>query len=134
MEQLTKFNELNEFADLLLKNGFQIIICDLRSGELPNWFHFSKDNKIGYVQYEKYRGGKFSTVHIPCRECGTGFSAHDDEPGIDLTIENALDAFAFAPNWATNMQRNGIRKYANAEDFVKRQNVLKYRIIQPLNA
>jgi len=134
MEQLTKFTELNEFADLLLKNGFQVIICDLRDNNLPTWFNFSKDNQIGYVQYEKHRGGRFSTVHKPCRECGTGYALQDQFESTDLTIENAMSTFIVAPNWAKRLDVNAIKKYASAEEFVKGERVLNYRIIQPINA
>lgn len=117
--KITEFDELNDFAALLLANGYSLIVSELSDNKLPSWFHFSKDNKIGYVQYEKYRGARFSTVHKPCRECGTGFSLQEYLEYTELTLENAESAFMFAPVWAKQAEVNKVVKYSGPEEYVK---------------
>lgn len=127
----TKFDELNDFAVLLLENGYTLIIADLRDGEKPTWLHFSKDNKIGYVQWEKYRGARFSTTHRPCKECGTGFSLQDYLEYTDLTLQNAESTFITAPNWAKPKDIKHVVKYSSVDDFVKGERILKQYVVTP---
>lgn len=106
--------ELNSFADLLLDKGFSII-----SPNKPNtWFFYSKDNKIGYVQYERIGGVNFSTVHKPNKKCGTGYRITDDY--ADLSIVNAESALCFAPHWAVYSDVKEIVKYKDLLEFTKK--------------
>jgi len=111
---IAKDEALNDFAALLLDNGFTIIAPK----EGCTYFHFSKDGKIGYVQQNYYGGYTFSTVHKPCRECGTGFRFSDTDFD-DLTLENAINcANCVAPNWARQSDRNAVRKYESLDIFI----------------
>lgn len=113
---LTKSEALNEYAQLLLNNGFTIIAPK----DASTYYHFSKDNKIGYVQDDRFRGCTFTSVHKPCRECGTGFGVEDDRDNelLPLNVDSALTTInMFAPNWATASQVNAVKKYKDIADF-----------------
>lgn len=124
---------LANYKEDLLNNGFSIIETDHHR---QTWFHFSKDNKIGYVQCAYFGGLSFSTVNIPCKECGTGFAIDGStvQTGISApTIQDALNTFVIAPNWARQSERNAVKKYKDIEDFLKRETVLKHKVIKPYN-
>jgi hypothetical protein len=124
---VTKVPELNKFAELLHYSGFTIIAH--KSTETSTWFHFSKENKIGYVQYDRITGTNFSTVHKGNKECGTGFRI--TEEWADLTIENAINAFIFAPDWAKATDRNAVIKYEGVADFIKQPFYTDAIVIEP---
>jgi hypothetical protein len=55
----------------LKANGFKVyIVGDINK---TTYFHFVKDNKIGYCQIEYFGGLAFSSCHIANIESGTGF-------------------------------------------------------------
>ena len=122
-KQYTKSEELNLFIGKMKNNGFQVAV----NKDISTYCFFSKENKIGYVQYDRRGGFHFSSVHKPCRECGTGFRIHDD--GVEPTISNANDCFVHAPNWANNNDVKAVRKYKSLDDWMKRQTVLKYELV-----
>jgi hypothetical protein len=111
---ISKDEALNDYAALLLDNGFTIIAPQKAS----TYFYFSKDGKIGYVQANRFEGYTFSTVHKPCKECGTGFGFAD--PSYDtLTVETATDyANCFAPDWARQSDWKAVRKYESLDAFI----------------
>lgn len=111
---VSKDQALNDYAALLLANGFTIIAPE----KISTYFHFSKDNKIGYVQKHYYEGYTFSTVHKPCKEVGTGFRF--SEPDFDsLTLENAINCInCYAPEWAKVSDRNAVKKYESLDAFI----------------
>lgn len=74
--------------------------------KLTTYVWFTDGERIGYVQNDRLEGIKYSTVHKPCRECGTGFEA--------AGVEQAL---GFAPHWTTSEARAAVRKYKNFEEF-----------------
>lgn len=137
MKEYTNNEELNKFAELLLANGFQLIVSKTRSTVKPSYFHFAKDNKIGYVQYGSFGFFTFSTVHKPCRECGTGYRIGKESE--TLTIDLAYSALVFAPSWANSKDLQAIRKYASAYDYAERNNKQwapighEYKVIEPTN-
>ena len=113
---ITKNEELNEYAQLLLDNGFTIIAPK----EPSTYYHFSIDNKIGYCQYDKFMGVTFTTVHKPCRECGTGFGMEDDRDKelLTLSVKSALETVnTFAPAWANRNDVKAIKKYKDVAEF-----------------
>lgn len=109
---LTKHPELDEFAYLLKENGFTVIIP--RREELPTWFHFFKDGKMGYVQKSYYSGFDFSSEHKPCKNYGTGLGVHQM---VDLTIENAIDALN-EMGWKNDRNYNKINHYKSADEYI----------------
>jgi len=130
---ITKNEELNEYAQLLLNNGFTIIAPK----EASTYFNFAKDNKIGYCQYDRFRGITFTSVHKPCKECGTGFGMEDDRDKelMPLTVNSALATINMvAPNWATNSQAQAVKKYKNVAEFTGDYFRRENRIFLPINA
>lgn len=116
---------LTDYANLLKENGFDIYYSPGKYG--GTYFYFTKDNKIGYCQYENLLGFKFSTVNKPCKECGTGFSLQNYMQGIaEPTIQNALDCFIIAPNWARPSERAAVKKYKSMEEKLQKETILKY--------
>lgn len=116
--EITKSEALNEYAKLLLDNGFTIIAPK----EASTYFHFSKDNKIGYVQDDRFRGCTFTSVHKPCRECGTGFGMEENRDKelylLPLSVDSALKTINMgAPSWATSNEANAVKKYKDIADF-----------------
>lgn len=107
--------DLNEFAQLLKDNGFTVLVSKKHSNPI-GWMTFFKDGSFGHVSKERISGYHFSTVHKPCKECGTGYRMSDDF--ADLTIDNAIESLAFAPNWAAASDRKAIRKYKDVDDFI----------------
>jgi len=119
----TKMDELNSFIDELKHNGFKVIV----HGDNSSWAIFEKDSKLGYIQQDKRRGFSFSTVHKPCKRCGTGFSIHKEISKPSLNA--AKDALAFAPNWASDKDMEAIVKYKSIEEYISKDSVLKYHIV-----
>lgn len=133
MEHITKHPELNEYAELLRNNGFTIIAPK----EISTYYHFEKDNKFGYCQYDHFRGVTFTTVHKPCGECGTGFGMEDDRDNelLPLSVETALQTTnTFAPHWASSSDVKAIRKYTDIADFISGHFRKDSIVLIPLNA
>ncbi|TXH82287.1 MAG: hypothetical protein E6Q77_06565 [Rhizobium sp.] len=87
---------------------------------------FTDGTRIGYIQNDCGRL-HLSTVHIPCRECGTGFSLRDDP--FALTREGLERAFVTAPNWASGFDRAAVRKWPNLETYMRGQ-ISKYEKVR----
>ena len=109
MKTETKRAELLEFAKELKGAGYKVY----SPVNTTTWCHFVKDDKIGYVDYGGW-GFNFSSVHRPCRECGTGFGIHRN---VTPTVAMAEDCLIFAPSWASGIDRQAIKKYKNWEDY-----------------
>lgn len=119
MKTIFKNERFNNYANLLLNNGFDLLIP--KSPETSNYLHFSKNDKIGYCQlsYNKW-GVYFSSVHKPCRECGTGFGFDDSYTGVENpTIEDAEKTFIIYPHWAEPVQKKAVIKFNDFEDYIK---------------
>lgn len=114
---------LEEMANLLKDNGFHIFYSKWSSNNAkPSYFHFTDGINIGYCQ-EDLGGLKFSTVHKPCKECGTGFG----ELGEGKTIlESAKKAFLVAPHWANHRDVAAVKKYKNWEEYTSKNNSCQY--------
>lgn len=117
-KQVFKSELLKNTADMLKAAGLQVFVDQWQHTSSPTtYFHFTDGVNIGYCQGGYFGGVRFSTVHRPCRECGTGFCLQDD-PGISSpTIEDAKKAFIIAPNWANPGDRAAVKKWANWEQF-----------------
>lgn len=119
MKKIFKNERFNDFANLLLNNGFDLIVPEKK--DHYNYFTFSKDGKIGYCQLAHNKWGiSFSSVHKPCRECGTGFGFDDSYTGVENpTIEDALKTFVVYPQWATPSQQKAVIKFNDFEDYIE---------------
>lgn len=91
---------------------------DVYQSTSPAWrsyLFFTDGTRVAYMQTE-FGALTLSTVHLPCRECGTGFRL--DNPAA-LTREELERGFIIAPNWASATDRAAVRKYADAAAFLK---------------
>jgi hypothetical protein len=121
-------NELKEYLNQLLDNDFKILISKTRqSFPKMTYAHFEKNNRIGYVQYDFFRGFIFSTVHKPNNKYGTGFVCQDYQDSISKpTIKNALNCLLYKSKFYDNNQE---LLYKNLEEFKKMETVLEYEFI-----
>lgn len=98
------------YIQLIKSAGYRVFV---RPGRSPVTYCFYTDGKrIGYAQWGNRE--HVSTVHKPCRECGTGF--HYADQINPETIKGAL--FAYAPDWAYSRERNAVRKYRDWDEYV----------------
>lgn len=91
---------VQQLIDSIKAEGLQVFGPE----KLTSYVFFTDGTRIGYGQYNSVGGIKFSTVHKPCRECGTGFQA-----------DSIKEALSFAPFWATGT--DAVRKYKDFEEF-----------------
>lgn len=76
---------------------------------------FEKDNRVGYVECDRFHGFKLSTVHVPNRTSGTGYRL-TTEPVGKLTPELLHQAATTSvPAWASRTDP-APRKYASVAE------------------
>ena len=103
--------EIMEIANTLLSNGFRVFRSAFRT-----YLFFATENNIGYVQYHSAEGYRWSTVHNPNCNCGTGFSfsgSYEDDEKI-LSIANRTAK-------ALHHGRDVV-KFKNVDEFLKYKN------------
>lgn len=114
--------ELKDTVKLLIKEGFNIYTSKGNHNDTDkiSYVYYEKDNKLAYLQAERFGGLKYSTVHRSERGSGfgSGFSMCDDAE-VNLTIDELKKGFVLAPNWATG-DITKITKYKGMEDYLKR--------------
>ncbi len=119
IEQTTA-EQLKDFARLLQSNGFQVLI----SRKHPfKWMYFEKDGKLGTVSPSHYSGFNFATVNKPSHTHGTGYGITTDG---ELNLRSALNSLAFV-GWGTG---EGVEKYKDVSDFIKRNAWAEYYILE----
>jgi len=108
---------LADMADMLKDNGLSVYWSKWSSGTAkPTYFHFTDGVNIGYCQEAYFGGLSFSTVHKPCRGCGTGFGLNEN--GIyQPTLKDAERAFIIAPNWANSNDVRDVKKYKSWDEY-----------------
>jgi len=115
--KIFKDDLLTDMADKLKVEGMQVFYSPYNDNRLSTYFFFTDGENIGYCQSGYFGGLRFSTVHKPCRECGTGFGLTDDPGLFEPTIQDAKQAFIIAPNWASSKDRQAVRKYKNWDEY-----------------
>jgi len=100
-----------EVLDTIAALGF-----DVYQNPDPHWqtyLVFTDGVRLGYLQRGDFGGLSLSTMHLPCRECGTGFKLDAPRPGEPdiLTREGLERAFQHAPAWAFTRDREAVRKW-----------------------
>lgn len=106
---------LENFANELKANGFKVLLPQSSFEVKRTYFYFSKDDKIGYCQYNLGGGIDFNTVHIPNRLVGSGFRIHD---GVIPTVKIAQEVLNMVyPNWASQSEKQSVKKYKSLEEF-----------------
>jgi len=111
---------LQDVADMLKKEGMKIYIDNWKhSKSKPTYFHFTDGKNIGYCQTERFGGVRFSTVHKPCKEAGTGFAIQDYlETIFNPTIEDARKAFSIIPaGYPLATYQDKIKKFKDWEEY-----------------
>lgn len=117
--------ELQKYGKKLLANGFRVFQHEKGS----SWLTFGKNGNVGYVEHDRFRGWSFSTVHKANRTTGTGFQVEREIP--NATIDNAYNTFVFAPNWASEKDRDSIVKYNNIDDWAKQSYLSNTELKKP---
>jgi len=121
-------NELKEYLNQLLDNDFKILISKpTESFPEITYAYFEKNNKIGYVEYDFYRGFRFSTRHKPNSEYGTGFACQDYLEYIsNATVKNAENCLLYKSGFYESNQQ---LLYKNLEEYKKKQIISEYEFI-----
>jgi hypothetical protein len=88
------------------KNKLDVYMPNIYS----SYFWFTDGTNIGYCQFDRFDGVKFSSVHKPNQYTGTG-----------IVADNYSDALKFAPswwgNWWGNNEQDSIIKYKDFKEF-----------------
>lgn len=120
---------LQNYANLLLDNGFRLLIYKGRNDQPVTWIIFEKEGKLGYCQEGYFGGLRFSTVHKPSREAGTGYGLNEEFGGeFEPTIQHALNTFISKPNWEINRHFTPV-KYKSLEEYMAKETILKYDLV-----
>lgn len=125
-----KTHELEQYAYLLRDHGWDIYYCPSHYAGEITYFFFVKDNKIGYVQADYFGGLRFSTVHKPDSEVGTGFTL---DPARPTAATADLVASMVAPDWATPSQLSRVRKYSNWGEKAGSYEFVNYQKLEKAN-
>lgn len=104
----------HDIIQQVLSLGFRVYMRN-RS---DRYFYFTRSDGtgVGYLQLSSLCGVEMSTVHRPNRTTGTGHML-----GVvrQITVGALEQAFAFAPPWATQKERESIVKYKDIEEYNK---------------
>ncbi len=84
--------------------------------ESDSYLYYTDGVNIGYLQAERFGGFSLTTVHKPCKECGTGFKVDDSISGIDADVLRR--AWVKAPTWAHQRDVEAVRKFRDMEEFL----------------
>jgi hypothetical protein len=114
-------------ADMIKAAGLKVYVSLWSSStSKPTYFYFTDGENIGYCQEGYFGGIMFSTVHKPCRECGTGYRLTDDPGTYQPTIEDAKQAFIMFPKWAKHKDRAAVKKYSTWAEYATKNNSCEY--------
>jgi len=126
-----KNDELKNAIELMLNNNFKIFAYfDKRLNKIT-FAMFTENNNIGYIQTGDFgHGVKYSTVHKPNHNVGTGFGLCEDAED-NPTIEDLRKAFMVAPNWARRHEVESVEKYKNIDEYFSKpiNQILEYSIL-----
>lgn len=99
------------YANEIKELGYKVFVCSNSNSSYG--YIVDSSERIGYFQLN-YGSLSFTTVHKPCRMCGTGFRVAEDVRVLTSDIINRC--FINVPNWAINDSKYVI-KYKNLEEF-----------------
>ena len=134
-------DDLNEYADLLRRNGFTIIAVT----KPGHSFTFEKDGNFGNIEagYFYRSMANFSTEHKPSKGNGSGFGFRRDlDRSTALTLQNAIDCLKYASH-ATTARKAGFRtrsgekaepvkKWGSVQEYAESHTILGWRIYPPI--
>jgi hypothetical protein len=95
---------IQEIIDSIKSQGFQVYAPE----KLTAYCFFTDGIRIGYADFNRMEGVRFSTVHKPNSFTGTGFMAKD-----------LHEALSLAPDWVSFRERAISSKYRDFADFHK---------------
>ena len=95
---------IQQLIDSIKSQGFQVYA----PAKLTSYCYFTDGVRVGYAQFDRLEGVKYSTVHKPNSYTGDGFKA-----------ENTLEALSHAPDWASASELAISCKYKDFADFQK---------------
>lgn len=76
--------------------------------------YYTDGTLIGYAQWGR-NDVRVTSVHVPNRNCGTGFAISDTINAA--TLRAAMTCTA--PHWATGSDRASVKKYRDFDAFLK---------------
>ena len=117
------------YANEIKNLGYKVFVSKPTKISLDKnygWIVNEKD-EIGYFQYEPYCGVRFSTIHKPMNEYGSGFSCENDRWNYHTTFSKEIvdRCFARVPGWMFSRPSwekkhlDKIRKWTATEYFEK---------------
>jgi len=95
---------IQEIIDSIKSQGFQVYAPE----KLTTYCYFTDGIRIGYAEFDRLEGAKYSTVHKANSYTGTGFKA-----------ENIHEALSHAPDWVSANEKAASFKYKDFADFQK---------------
>lgn len=125
---ITKYQDMNDFAALLLQYGYTIIA----NVKPSSYFHFFKDGAMGYIQDEYLGGGvSFSSDHKPCKHAGTGYSILQNVDRDQMTLISAEKACRRVI-WPEHAHQ-GVKFWESPEEFINHDSYNRdhFKIIRP---
>ncbi len=132
MKTATTNTELNNFIEVLQKNGFIVIAPK----EPSTYIKAFKGGAFIYIQADRnfrYNGTfSFSTVNKPSKENGTGAGFLE---GAELTIENVNKTVGFFNRYNGYKAKFPVKKYASIEEYLKNNSIgsiMGWYIVTPL--
>lgn len=101
------------YVSLIKNAGYKVY---MRNPQTDEYCFYTDGTRIGYAGWGTIRGPYVSSVHVPNKQVGAGFSVADE-----ITPESLEAALAcHAPIWANTRDRDSVRKYPNWEAFQAR--------------
>ncbi len=103
---------MSHYIQLIKNAGFRVFIRGPL--ETATYCYYTDGMRIAYAQWGSMCDIGTYSVQLPNMTSGTGFKFADE-----INEETLSSAFNTAPNWASQRNRESVRKYANWDKFHK---------------
>ena len=122
------------YAELIKSFGYTVL-CHAAEDDLNfNYGYFTDGTHIGYIGMNDITDGlTLSTIHIPCKSCGSGLQLEDDlfvcENNNEVLKDILKECFERLPkgfDWLTSKQKADIKQYNDFDHFKANCWGLKY--------
>lgn len=117
-----------EILDAIAALGF-----DVYQSSDPRWqsyAFFVEGDGIGYIENDRLYGLTLSTVHIPNRTTGTGYSLRDTAGPFEMTRQYLSLAFMHSPAWASDAMRKSVAKWPSVDAFLKERGAGRFILVR----
>lgn len=98
----------NSDIEFIKSHGYRVFMRD--AGD--TWAIIEKKGKLGYVESGRF-GYKFTSVHKPSRDTGTGFGIYEEPQTLNVRALETCVNFV-SPPWA---RRTGVNKFSGIEEY-----------------